>query len=95
MGGINYFNDRAAAIREMIRVARPGTKLIIVDETEDLAKKNENTPVAGSFYKDRPEKISSPIDLLPEGVQDVCLKLVTSGDLYCLSFRKPAQQAVF
>jgi ubiquinone/menaquinone biosynthesis C-methylase UbiE len=30
-GGINFFNDKAAAIREMIRVARPGTKFIIGD----------------------------------------------------------------
>lgn len=27
VGGINFFNDRARAISEMIRVARPGTKL--------------------------------------------------------------------
>ncbi|MDR3574973.1 MAG: class I SAM-dependent methyltransferase [Anaerolineaceae bacterium] len=91
VGGINYFNDRSASIREMIRVAKPGSKLIIVDETEELAKKYENTPGAGEFYKNRPEKISSPIDLLPADLQDVCLKPVANGELYCLSFRKPAK----
>ena len=30
VGGINFFNDRRAAIREMLRVAKPGAKLIIV-----------------------------------------------------------------
>jgi len=37
-GGINFFNDKAAAIREMIRVAKPGTKFVIGDENEALAK---------------------------------------------------------
>ena len=90
VGGINYFNDRAAAVREMIRVARPGTKIIIVDETEDLAKKYENVPGASEFYKNRKEKISSPIDLVPPAMEEVQLKSILNGDLYCLSFRKPA-----
>jgi len=33
VGGINFFNDKARAIAEMIRVARPGTKIVIVDES--------------------------------------------------------------
>jgi ubiquinone/menaquinone biosynthesis C-methylase UbiE len=35
-GGINYFNNKQKAIIEMIRVAKPGTKLLIVDETDKL-----------------------------------------------------------
>lgn len=34
-GGINFFNDPAQAIREMIRVAKPGAFLMIGDETEE------------------------------------------------------------
>jgi ubiquinone/menaquinone biosynthesis C-methylase UbiE len=89
MGGINYFNDKARAINEMIRVAKPGTKIIIVDETEEVAKKLEKTPGAATFYKDRPETISAPVDLLPAGMADVKVKVIGGGDLYCLSFRKP------
>ncbi len=33
-GGINFFNDKAAVIREMIRVAKPGIKFVIGDENE-------------------------------------------------------------
>jgi ubiquinone/menaquinone biosynthesis C-methylase UbiE len=89
VGGINYFNDRGAAVREMIRVARPGTKIIIVDETEDLAKKYENVPGASGFYKIREEKISSPIDLVPPEMHEIQINNILGGDLYCLSFRKP------
>ena len=35
IGGINFFNDKAKAMQEMLRVAKPGTKLLIADETAD------------------------------------------------------------
>jgi ubiquinone/menaquinone biosynthesis C-methylase UbiE len=88
-GGINFFNDKAAAINEMIRVAKPGTKFIIGDENEALAKKYENLPVTGGFYGNRKNTITAPIDLLPAGMQEIKIKDITGGDLYCLSFRKP------
>jgi len=36
VGGINFFSDKARAIREMLRVAKPGSKIIIADETSDF-----------------------------------------------------------
>lgn len=42
-----------------------------------------------------PETISSRINLLPDGLRDVCLKLVANGELYSFSFCKPAHLAVF
>ena len=36
VGGINYFRDPAAALREMRRVARPGAPLVAADENHDL-----------------------------------------------------------
>jgi SAM-dependent methyltransferase len=89
MGGINFFNDKALALSEMVRVARPGTKFVVVDETEDAARRYETTAVAGVFYSNRPEAISAPVDLLPPGMLEVGVKAVGGGDLYCLTFRKP------
>jgi ubiquinone/menaquinone biosynthesis C-methylase UbiE len=89
VGGINYFNDPGAAVREMVRVARPGTRMIIVDETEEVAQKLENVPGASPFYKGREKKITSPVEYLPPEMQEVRLKTVARGELYCLSFRKP------
>jgi ubiquinone/menaquinone biosynthesis C-methylase UbiE len=88
-GGINFFNDKAAAIREMIRVAKPGTKFVIGDENETLARKYEKLPVTGEFYGGRKEAIFAPVDLLPPEMQDVRVRDIAGGDLYCLSFRKP------
>lgn len=35
MGGINTFEEQELAIREMLRVARPDAKIVIVDEGLD------------------------------------------------------------
>ena len=36
VGGINFFTDKALAIKEMIRVSKPGSKIMIADETADF-----------------------------------------------------------
>lgn len=89
MGGINFFNDIAQALREMIRVARSGTKFVIADETEDFAKRFENTAVAGDFYGGRPRAIAAPVDLVPGDMREIAMKEICGGELYCLTFRKP------
>lgn len=89
VGGINFFSDRARAVTEMVRVARPGTRIVIVDETEDFAVRHEATPLARLFYGSRAGRIETPDALLPAGMQEVETRLVAGGDLYCLSFRTP------
>jgi ubiquinone/menaquinone biosynthesis C-methylase UbiE len=89
VGGINFFNDRAAAIREMIRVAKPGTLLLIADETEKHVKEVfEKAP--GGLYKGRKEPVSAPIDLVPPEMQEIHLEELRDGQFYALTFRKPA-----
>ncbi|MNJ64754.1 ubiquinone/menaquinone biosynthesis methyltransferase [compost metagenome] len=85
VGGINFFNEKKEAIVEMIRVAKPGTKLIIVDETEKLAKGTyEKIPLVRSQYKNRSNMIQAPIDLIPLKMQDVQAKEICNGLMYCL-----------
>ena len=88
-GGINFFNDKAAAIREMIRVAKPGTRFVIGDENKALVQKYKKLSVMGGSYGNRKQAISVLVDLLPPEMQDVQVKDIAGGDLYCLSFRKP------
>ncbi|MCE5194012.1 MAG: methyltransferase domain-containing protein [Nitrospiraceae bacterium] len=89
VGGINYFTNKKAAIDEMIRVAKPGTKIAIIDETEKLAwGASWIVPGARNYYK-RDEPIEPPVKLLPKDMREVEVKYTTHGLLYCLSFRKP------
>jgi ubiquinone/menaquinone biosynthesis C-methylase UbiE len=88
--GINFFNDREKAIKEMIRVAKPGTKFVIADETEKVAKAYENTMIARRFFKNRDEAIVPPIDLIPKEMLDIKLSYACGNDeLYVITFTKP------
>jgi ubiquinone/menaquinone biosynthesis C-methylase UbiE len=90
-GAFNFFTDRAKAIREMIRVAKPGSHLMIEDETEEYVKSTyENIPFTSSFYKDRKEAVTVPIDLVPPEMEDVHLEMLKDGKFYAITFRKPA-----
>jgi len=90
VGGINFFNDRGRAIREMIRVAKPGTKIVIVDETEKIVKDvYEKAPFSKKYYEKREIAVTSPVDLVPKEMLDLSSKEIGGGRLYCLSFSKP------
>lgn len=91
VGGINFFNDRAKAIREMIRVAKPGTRILIADETELHVKDTyERIPVTRGYFKNRQEAVTAPVDLVPSEMQDVHLEVLRDGQFYALTFRKPS-----
>lgn len=90
MGGINFFSDRGKAIREMVRVAKKGTRIIIMDETEKVARISEKIPGIKVWFKDRREPIAAPLDLIPQGMEEVESRDLFNGQAWYLSFRKPA-----
>jgi ubiquinone/menaquinone biosynthesis C-methylase UbiE len=89
-GGINFFSDRGKAIGEMIRVAKPGSLILIVDETEEHVKgAYENIPYTREFYKGRTEAVTAPVDLVPAEMEEMRVESIFKGRLYALTFRKP------
>ena len=90
VGGINAFNNRARAIQEMIRVARPASKIVIVDETAELIRRLSWIPGAKRLLKKYAERFNPPVDLLPAGVTEIETSELLGGGLYCLCFRTPA-----
>jgi ubiquinone/menaquinone biosynthesis C-methylase UbiE len=93
VGGINFFSDRKRAIDEMIRVAKPGSRILIADETEEHVKEMyERGPVTGGYFKNRAEAVTAPVDLVPEEMRDVELRTlapVGKNRFYVLTFLKP------
>jgi ubiquinone/menaquinone biosynthesis C-methylase UbiE len=87
VGGINFFNDRARAIREMIRVAKPGSLMLIADETEKHVKGVYEKGLGS--YRNRKEPVSPPVELVPPEMEDIHLEFGRSGEWYMLTFRKP------
>jgi ubiquinone/menaquinone biosynthesis C-methylase UbiE len=92
LGGINFFSDPDRAIREMIWVAKPGTKIVIADETEKVAK--ELYQKNSSTQADLPpgtQNVRCPIGLVPEDMEEIRAREVADGKFYVLTFRKPAK----
>jgi ubiquinone/menaquinone biosynthesis C-methylase UbiE len=90
-GGFNFFSDRAKAVREMIRIIKPGGHLMIEDETEEYVKSTyQNIPYTSSFYKDRKDAVTVPIDLVPPEMEDIHVEMLKEGKFYAITFRKPA-----
>jgi ubiquinone/menaquinone biosynthesis C-methylase UbiE len=90
VGGINFFNDRVKAIREMIRVAKPGSRILIADETEEHVKRiYERLPLTSGFFRNRKEAVTAPIDLVPQEMQEIHLEMLRNRRFYVLTFCKP------
>ena len=94
VGGINFFNDQQAAIREMIRVAKPGAKILIVDETDDGIRQYEKMPGLGLLVRSERQAAKAPVAMVPPEMMDLNITLVSKGAFYCLTFRKPQGNTV-
>jgi ubiquinone/menaquinone biosynthesis C-methylase UbiE/uncharacterized protein YbaR (Trm112 family) len=90
VGGINFFNNKKAAIDEMIRVTKPGARILIADETEKGAQGYERfIPGFKKSFGGKRKEIVPPIDLIPASMLETRVFDVWRGWLYCLEFRKP------
>lgn len=90
MGGINFFDDKKAAIDEMIRVAKPGARIVIVDENQrGVIVYEKFLPGFKNSIKGRREKVKPPLDLVPPDMIDVRLTDIWKNWFYCLEFTKP------
>lgn len=95
LGGINFFNDKRKAIVEMIRVAKPGTRILICDENEKGARAYERfLPSFKRAAGSERETIAAPVDLVPSEMQELRLFEVWKGWMYCIEFRKPLSKEV-
>jgi len=91
IGGINFFSNQQKAINEMIRVAKPGSKLIICDENESGAQWYEKfLPGFKAAFHGHREVIMAPVDLIPATMLDLKLDNIWNDFMFCLEFRKPS-----
>jgi len=93
IGGINFFSDKKKSIEEMIRVARPGGKIVIADEAERFAKQAKHT-VGSSPKNHGNEAVDATIQsLVPDTMNDIRMegiwKMHGRYHGYCLAFTKP------
>ena len=90
LGGINFFNNKKKAIEEMIRVAKPGARILIADETEKGAQGYEKfIPGFKDSFGGKRKVIEPPFDLVPPEMLEPRLFDIWKGWLYCIEFKKP------
>jgi len=94
IGGINFFSEKKKAIDEMIRVARPGSKIVIADESERLARFIARIGGFSHSYQGKKVDTSVPVHLVPDTMEEIRVdgiwKMHGQYHGYCLEFRKPA-----
>ncbi len=91
IGGINFFSNKQKAIDEMIRVAKPGTRIIICDENEAGAQWYERfLPGFKRAFPGGREAITAPVEMVPSTMLEIQLENIWNGFMYSLQFRKPS-----
>jgi ubiquinone/menaquinone biosynthesis C-methylase UbiE len=85
-GGFNFYNNKHKAILEMIRVAKTGSKIFIIDETEKTIR---------NIYKNIPgkklynvENANMPFELIPKEMENIEGEIICKGYMYIISFKK-------
>jgi ubiquinone/menaquinone biosynthesis C-methylase UbiE len=92
IGGINFFDDPALAVREMQRVAKPGAIILVADETEKVVTKNyQRSPFTRAYFKDAATDFK-PRSWIPDGAVNANYEEVWDGKGYILTFRAAASR---
>jgi len=89
LGAINFFRDQAHAVEEMVRTAKPGTRILILGATQKAVPIwYKNNRLVRWYFLETTKPGVHPIDLVPRGMTEIQLREIVAGMGYCLTFRK-------
>lgn len=92
VGGINFFDQPATAVREMQRVAKPGALVLVSDETKVVVTRSyQRNPLTRAYFKDAATDFN-PRSWIPEGAANANYEEVWDGKGYILTFRAAADR---
>jgi len=88
VGALNQIGDKKRAIEEMVRVSKPGAKVIMCDE--GLAPGKENTWHGRWILRRDPVLFANkpPVEFLPGGIRDLRVYWVWQKTFWVIEFRK-------
>jgi Methylase involved in ubiquinone/menaquinone biosynthesis len=89
VGGINFFNDKALAIQEMIRVAKKDSKILIADETADfIDKQYKKSNLSKKYFQNETFDFKDIESAIPVEVRNLKTELMWENKFYCITFKK-------
>ena len=89
VGGINFFSDKARAIQEMLRVAKPGTLLMIADETQDFIESQyQKNALTKKAYADAQFDLAEIGNAIPDNARERKTHFLWDNRFYAMTFRK-------
>ena len=89
VGGINFFSDKARAIAEMLRVAKPGSRLMIADETQDFIESQyQKNALTKKAYADAQFDLAEIENAIPASARERQSHFLWDNRFYALTFRK-------
>ena len=91
VGGINFFSDKRRALAEMLRVAKPNTRLMIADETQDLIEQQyQKSAFTRDAYQDHHFDLSEIENALPSNAVGRQTHILWDRRFYAMTFCKAA-----
>jgi len=85
LGSINLFQNKEKAINEMIRVAKPGSKIVIADESEKGGK-------LMNLFTGSNDLVVPPVNLIPKEMLHVNIETIWKGYGFVIEFWKPMKK---
>ena len=88
-GAINFFNDKARAMNEMLRVAKPGSKILVADETAYFVESQYKKSVfSKSYFDGKTVDLHEMEQCVPPQAEDKQTELFWNNRFYGITFRK-------
>jgi ubiquinone/menaquinone biosynthesis C-methylase UbiE len=84
LGGINFFTDRRRALEEMSRVAKPGARIVVADET--VAPFDGFRALLGRAILYLVPRFRPPMGLVPDAHPE--LRYLGGGYIYVIAWRR-------
>ena len=86
---INFFNDKARAMSEMLRVAKAGSKILVADETADFVESQYKKSIfSKSYFEGKTVDLHEIEQCIPPSAREKQTELFWDNRFYGITFRK-------
>jgi ubiquinone/menaquinone biosynthesis C-methylase UbiE/uncharacterized protein YbaR (Trm112 family) len=89
MGGIQFYTDPFRGVSEMARVAKPGTKVFIIDEVGGAVRTLRRLPAHRRYSLTSEKALEGITHLVPHSMREKACRQIPGTDFYLLTFIKP------